>query len=216
MWLALVFQKPLSYPCRRPDCDVARLSSGHWALPGGSEFFHIVSQSGQTNPAERSYKLGIVNLSCWEALTVHKGEKLINPRVWFFVSLHSGASCEQETTVNSLLAKLLQSKDRKGKSWAIVTAARASHVVLKGKNSGMKLWGTPMPPNTKRNNIRRCFVRTEASNTMMSPPLFLLLFSEWRPLSTPGPSHPPVGHLLWAKRARKGKWYPEMHKTRKC
>ena len=34
--------------------------------------------------------------------------------------------------------------------------------------------GTPMLPNTKLNNIRRCFVRMEAYNTMMSPPLFLL------------------------------------------
>lgn len=28
-------------------------------------------------------------------------------------------------------------------------------------------------------------------------------------------SHPSVGHLLWAKCAGKGKWYPEPHKIRK-
>lgn len=71
-------------------------------------FFHVVSQSGQTNPAERSYKLGIVK-SCWEALTVYKGEKLINPWVSFFVfislwgQLWKGNDCKQPISKTALV-----------------------------------------------------------------------------------------------------------------
>lgn len=76
----------------------ARGTRLHWRDLG---FFHVVSQSGRTNTAERSYKLDIVNFSCWEALTVYKGEKLINPWVSFFVfislwgQLWKGNDCKQ-------------------------------------------------------------------------------------------------------------------------
>lgn len=72
--------------------------------------FHVVSQSGQTNPAERGYKLGIVSPSCWEVLTVYKGEKLINPWVSFvFTSLcgqlWKGNDCKQPISKTALVKR---------------------------------------------------------------------------------------------------------------
>lgn len=79
----------------------------NWLCRRDLGFFHVVSQSGKTNPVERNYKLVIVHYSCWKALTVCKREKLINPGLHFLFSFQSGANCEMEMTVISLLVKAL-------------------------------------------------------------------------------------------------------------
>lgn len=109
-----------------PRDHVTILRTQRWcclAQQGGTKlgrrdlgFFHVVSQSGQTNPAERSHKLGTVNFSCWEALTVYKGGKIDKPLgiIFFaFISLWGqlwkGNDCKQPIRKTALV-KMSQRK----------------------------------------------------------------------------------------------------------
>ena len=55
----------------------------------------------------------------------------------------------------------------------------------------------------------------DAGGTAVSPPRPSLVFSGTRPALILRISYPSVGHLLWAKCAGKGKWYPELPKIRR-
>ena len=117
-----------------------------------------------------------MNLSCWEALTVYKGEKLINPRVSFFVftslwgQLWTGSDCKQP------ISKTASVKRPQGRVIEQLLRQPGLPTLFWKVRTVMKLSGTPMLPNTKQNNICRCFVSEDGSSWHRDEPASALPF----------------------------------------